>query len=568
MINLISVSGEASKHQMIWCGSVSALLKSVGGLIGIAGLILAIKRDEIFGTSSCLWGFRGQKSNSEEDYFVPGLKNRGNNCFFNVILQALASCSYFQSFLEEAMEESQKMALHEFSEDLTLTVALDATLKGLQILSEKKVVLNPMKVMDEMSYHISNFSLMIQQDASEALGLLINSLRKESCSYYLPCRDSFAVLNDTDRILSPDVTSDKSEQERWQKHFLGPFDGITGSILSCQSCSSQLTLDFEFFHTLILSPVFTHGSNIMRGCTLLDCLRQFTASHRENWRHCNCCWHAAAAKYLSLTAKGEGEIEKLEACTWGDCCECKSMSSLKNFQWLDNHSRIVRRTAISRPPKILCIQLARVAMTGSGAAFKLEGNIKFPLLLDLSPFMFSEFQSNMQGNMSSSSWMQQLGQHQEVHLCPASLNPQGDKATLNINATKHANESHGSLHQQVLDLTQSECRLNITMAASSLRSDDEIYQIPKRIPEANHLYRLVSVLEHFGGPQSGHYTIYRSVRAKPPENGHAQNLPNQVPVIWFRISDADVQHASEADILEAEASILFYERMPDSELKM
>lgn len=151
------------------------------------------------------------------------------------------------------------------------------TLAGLQILSEKKVVLNPIKVMDEMSYHIPNFSLMIQQvhscpflflftflgeknyqfqnvleynlvlgfgqlqDASEALDLLINSLRKESFICYVLSRSPLAVPIDFNgRILSPDVASDQSEHERWQKHFLGPFDGITSSILSCQSCSSQV----------------------------------------------------------------------------------------------------------------------------------------------------------------------------------------------------------------------------------------------------------------------------------------------------------------------------------------
>lgn len=84
------------------------------------------------------------------------------------------------------------------------------------------------------------------------------------------------------------------------------------------------------------------------------------------------------------------------------------------------------------------------------------------------------------------------------------------------------------------------------------------------ISEACHFYHLVAVLEHSGGAESGHYTMYRRVRTKPSEEGRPQN-PNQVPVSWFRISDAEVQHASEADVLEAEACMLFYERIPEGE---
>lgn len=35
-------------------------------------------------------------------------------------------------------------------------------------------------------------------------------------------------------------TEDLSEPERWQQSFLGPLDGIFASILTCESCSSQV----------------------------------------------------------------------------------------------------------------------------------------------------------------------------------------------------------------------------------------------------------------------------------------------------------------------------------------
>ena len=77
------------------------------------------------------------------------------------------------------------------------------------------------------------------------------------------------------RILTPSNRGDTSEQKRWQRHFLGPFDGILGSLLTCQSCSFQIMLDFEFFHSLSLSPVLDHHGTIMAGCTVEDCLLIF-----------------------------------------------------------------------------------------------------------------------------------------------------------------------------------------------------------------------------------------------------------------------------------------------------
>ena len=72
-----------------------------------------------------------------------------------------------------------------------------------------------------------------------------------------------------------------------------------------------------------------------------------------------------------------------------------------------------------------------------------------------------------------------------------------------------------------------------------------------------HMYRLVSVVEHFGGGGSGHYSVYRRVSAKNKNDGDH-------PVVhWFCISDSYVQSVSEKDVLGAEASMLFYEKISE-----
>lgn len=84
----------------------------------------------------------------------------------------------------------------------------------------------------------------------------------------------------------------------------------------------------------------------------------------------------------------------------------------------------------------------------------------------------------------------------------------------------------------------------------------------------HHLYRLVSVVEHFGRAGSGHYTIFRSLRHEQPQSPdrNIQNS-NDAPLYWFCISDSEVSRVSETDVLAAEASLLFYERIVEGESK-
>jgi len=76
----------------------------------------------------------------------------------------------------------------------------------------------------------------------------------------------------------------------------------------------------------------------------------------------------------------------------------------------------------------------------------------------------------------------------------------------------------------------------------------------------NYLFRLVSVVEHFGRAGSGHYTVYRGVKVQVEVDAGVGGI-NIPPMQWFRISDSEVLHASEEDVLGAEATLLFYERI-------
>lgn len=71
---------------------------------------------------------------------------------------------------------------------------------------------------------------------------MLSSLREEVSSCYSPIYMSLADVTaiPNGRILAPMKMVDQSEQERWRQNFLGPFDGILGSNLTCESCSFQV----------------------------------------------------------------------------------------------------------------------------------------------------------------------------------------------------------------------------------------------------------------------------------------------------------------------------------------
>ncbi|KFK30518.1 hypothetical protein AALP_AA7G272700 [Arabis alpina] len=452
---------------------------SLASILGVAGFVYALK-DNRFRNLNLF-------STKEEDdsIFVPGLQNLGNNCFLNVILQALASCKDFRSFLQWVIEDAKE------EEQFPLSFALSSLLEELCIVGRRRSVSSPREVMLELTDYVRNFNLTSQQDAAEALLHLISSLQEEIVHCYRPSESSNLsdiVFSRNLRILAPsEGVHGLMELKRWHKHLRGPFDGILGSTLMCRTCSSQISLEFQFFHTLPLSPLLDiGGSNIMFGCTLENCLKKFLDAEKVENYFCKKCWHGAALKFLSVIRASETDIEKLRSCTGEDLCDCKTSLCLERMPWSNSYSYILKQLIIARFPKLLCIQVQRASLNMYGDSVKLSGHIAFPLVLDLSLYT------------------------------PSSIG-------LNIEKTQLSSQ----------------------------------YQNPEASSSDRGMYRLVTVVEHFGRTGSGHYTVYRSVKVASQmeeEDDHCDDLS------WFSISDSEVSRVSESDVLGAEASLLFYEK--------
>ncbi|XP_058179444.1 ubiquitin carboxyl-terminal hydrolase 27 isoform X3 [Rhododendron vialii] len=441
-------------------------------------------------------------------------------------------------------------------------------------LQRERMALSPRKLMLVMNHYISNFNLANQQDAEEAFFHILSSLREEASSCYVPVYMSLANVTaiPNSRILAPKRMEEQSEHERWRQSFLGPFDGILGSILTCESCSFQISLDFQFFHSLHLSPVLCGGANvIMPGCSVEDCLRKFFVSERLDNYCCSHCWHGAAIKFLSSMDECEADIGKLRLCCEHGSCDCKKLPHLEALPWSNNFSHTFKQLNIARSPKILCIHLQRASMNEYGELVKLQGHVSFPLILNLNSFVKSGVVTkNWEENVQSFRPKQQY-QHYANH-----LHSQLDTNMLKGIYSKagfiedlgqpgfeiSGGDTHSPAFQGKSNVPQSGGFSDTVIGDAAMQSDNKVGGTFCFVPSERHMYCLVSVVEHFGRSGSGHYTVYRRAKAKN-DGDDPVGIAEPALVRWFCISDSQVHSVSEEEVLAADASVLFYERISE-----
>lgn len=551
-----------------------AIILGVG--VGVAGLYISLWDGNLLSIPLI--------SQEKDPYVVAGLQNLGNNCFLNVILQALASSNFFISFLQNILISDDPVSEVK-SEKIPLTVALSSLLEELRILRDEKFVLNPRKVMFAMSSYASHFNLMRQQDAAEAFLHLLSALEEEISENYMLHNISLAqIMCFPSKIYKP-IREGQNECERWKQKFLGPFDGTIGSSLTCKSCSSMISMDFEFFRCLPLPPVLDRRTEIMAGCTVVDCFKHFTAvEHVENY-HCGRCWHASALKYLSKNREmNEDKIKKLDCCVNLDSCDCKKIFLEEEITWT-GFSYASKQLRIARSPRILCIHLQRASMNVFGEFIKLEGHISFPMFLDLFPFTQVDV-----GQETFEDRVQKLVKQQPNMFVPQlrSMKMKQETRMLpHINKIAHEKSSSEMLSTNMLRKSTSEPLVQQPYASASGDTKGDMVAGRGRIcasdlhgPHTGSnggsglnnkvacvdssnsskqcMYRLSSVVEHYGMPGTGHYAVYRRQGSELGANSSVR--PSEAATCkWFYVSDRDVSVVSEETVLAAEASLLFYE---------
>ncbi|WVZ85646.1 hypothetical protein U9M48_032544 [Paspalum notatum var. saurae] len=277
----------------------------------------------------------------------------------------------------------------------------------------------------------------------------------------------------------------------------------SSSLTPKYTSKGKLSLDFENFHCLPLSPV--------------------------------------------LNTDGEIEkVSKLYNCVDYDACTCRGMFPPEGIPFLSS-SRATKQLIISQCPKILCIHLLRASVSFDGEPIKHQGHISFPLLLNLSPFAGGALSTGKEPDPLAMN-VQRDGQealrlYRQLNMqLRLNVSPTGGNLSSQPCKEEATNNSGRSIHVANVDVDSS----------SSAQ--------PALVSSRGKLYGLSAIVEHYGKCGGGHYAVYRRVASNPDPYDPGQPLAG-LGRRWFYISDGHVSEVSEEDVLCAEATLLFYERL-------
>lgn len=295
-----------------------------------------------------------KKAKSDENSFIngkmlskhtPGLRNLGNTCFMNAVLQSLSNLKHFSCYFKEIpaielTEKNDEVAAKKYytrsykSDDLSLVEELRKILCALW--QGSTAAISPDELFAVVWKVVPRFRGYQQHDAHEFMHYLLDRVHTELLQ-------SNKFSNGKDTI----VTS--------------IFGGHLQSDVTCLNCK-QLSKKQELYLDLSLDiPVRHHGhkSKISRPCYLTDGLQRFV------------------------------DVEELGDTEWYMCPGCsKKQPSTKKY-WLTSLSNV------------LCLHLKRFRYSQFGRS-KVDTYVKFPLQdLNMNQFLLKQSQRQKENRPNS-----------------------------------------------------------------------------------------------------------------------------------------------------------------------
>lgn len=242
-----------------------------------------------------------------ETAMAPGLRNLGNTCFMNAVIQCLYNIHQFSSYF---YNEEYKMDINrktKFGTGGQLCEEFGELLKNMNIRQFKHI--SPADFKRVVGQHIPFMGGHDQQDSHEFLLILLEKLHADL---------NRAKVLDAPPKLPENMPKDQAIEEFWRAHVLRNrsivshlFEGLIASTLECQHCQSTSNT-FEVFSCLSL-PIPQNSGR----CEISDCLEMFLKS------------------------------ELMSGDTAWDCPKCKQKRES------------IKKTSIVKLPKVLLIQLKR-----------------------------------------------------------------------------------------------------------------------------------------------------------------------------------------------------------------
>ncbi|KAF9910751.1 hypothetical protein BX616_010787 [Lobosporangium transversale] len=205
--------------------------------------------------------------------YVYGLVNTGNSCFLNSVLQALSALTILPQYLESILSRSD--GLHLEDDEVQVTEALLDTVEALQKPLGSHQSFRPRAIVSALEesrakdskssrYHIMNRE---QQDAQELFQIISSALSSEEMTIQrLQATRPLLNLDFLKKLIR--LGRDQNEHQL-RKQDSNPMIGMLASRLSCVQCGYTEAVRHFTFDNLSLSLPSSHS------CSIEDCLRQY-----------------------------------------------------------------------------------------------------------------------------------------------------------------------------------------------------------------------------------------------------------------------------------------------------
>lgn len=217
-----------------------------------------------------------------------------------------------------------------------------------------------------------------------------------------------------------------------------------------------------------------------------------------------------------------------------------------------------RRLSIARAPQVLCLHLKRLIYS-DGYYRKERSHVKFPFTLDLSPYCSFVEQDVENSDADSFRGKEEMEMTTaDIQRCFTLSKMPGVVGGSNIFERLHALEHNNFIYKKT---ASGEC------LKQSNETGSQLYQLVSVIVHHGNIYgieiNVASLMEITGG----HYTCFRKLLAKPfassKEYGQFihSNDKGMDEDVWVYISDETSRKANLDEVKQAEAYMLYYEKI-------